>query len=61
MLRNESSLARSISPQFNRPLDPCIQGDEVVGPRCDRRIIAESHLQEFVSLAERKAIVKTLD
>jgi excisionase family DNA binding protein len=27
----------------------------------DRRIIAESHLQEFLSLAERKAIVKTLD
>jgi hypothetical protein len=27
----------------------------------DRRIVAESHLQEFLSLAERKAIVKTLD
>jgi excisionase family DNA binding protein len=24
----------------------------------DRRIVAESHLQEFLSLAERKAIVK---
>ena len=27
----------------------------------DRRIVAESHLQEFLSLAERKAIVKNLD
>jgi excisionase family DNA binding protein len=27
----------------------------------DRRIVAESHLQEFLSLAERKAIVKTVD
>jgi excisionase family DNA binding protein len=27
----------------------------------DRRIVAESHLQEFLSLAERKAIVKPLD
>ena len=27
----------------------------------DRRIVAESHLHEFLSLAERKAIVKTVD
>ena len=27
----------------------------------DRRIVAESHLQEFLSLAERKATVKSLD
>lgn len=27
----------------------------------DRRIVAESHLQEFLSQAERKAIVKTVD
>jgi len=26
----------------------------------DRRIVAESHLQEFLSLAERKATVKVL-
>jgi excisionase family DNA binding protein len=26
----------------------------------DRRIVAESHLQEFLSLAERKATVKSL-
>jgi excisionase family DNA binding protein len=27
----------------------------------DRRIVAESHLQEFLLQAERKAIVKTVD
>jgi excisionase family DNA binding protein len=26
----------------------------------DRRIVAESHLKEFLSLAERKAIVKAV-
>ena len=27
----------------------------------DRRIVAESHLQEFLSLAERRATIKPLD